>query len=38
MLSRWEELYAPEDAFDVHEEMMRVTLDVISSWGMRCSD
>ncbi len=30
MLSRWEELYAPEDAFDVHEEMMRVTLDVIS--------
>jgi cytochrome P450 len=30
MLSRWEELYAPEDVFDVHEEMMRVTLDVIN--------
>jgi cytochrome P450 len=30
MLSRWEELYAPEDVLDVHEEMMRVTLDVIN--------
>ncbi len=30
MLSRWEELYAPEDIVDVHEEMMRVTLDVIN--------
>src|ERR671916_2273128 len=30
MLSRWEELYTPEDVFDVHEEMMRVTLDVIN--------
>src|SRR5919199_4286414 len=30
MLSRWEEIYAPEDVFDVHEEMMRVTLDVIN--------
>jgi len=30
MLSRWEALYEPEDAFDVHEEMMRVTLDVIN--------
>ena len=30
LLSRWEELYAPEDVFDVHEEMMRVTLDVIN--------
>src|SRR5919202_5574429 len=30
MLSRWEELYAPGDVFDVHEEMMRVTLDVIN--------
>ena len=30
MLSRWEEFYAPEDVFDVHEEMMRVTLDVIN--------
>src|SRR5918997_1682725 len=30
MLSRWEELYAPEDVVDVHEEMMRVTLDVIN--------
>jgi len=30
MLSRWEELYAPEDVFNVHEEMMRVTLDVIN--------
>ena len=30
MLSRWEELYAPDDVFDVHEEMMRVTLDVIN--------
>src|SRR5919202_789893 len=27
LLSRWEELYAPEDVFDIHEEMMRVTLD-----------
>jgi cytochrome P450 len=30
MLSRWEELYAPEDVLDIHEEMMRVTLDVIT--------
>jgi cytochrome P450 len=30
MLSRWEEIYAPEDVLDVHEEMMRVTLDVIT--------
>ena len=30
MLSRWEELYTPEDVFDVHEEMMQVTLDVIN--------
>ena len=30
MLSRWEELYAPEDVFDLHEEMMRITLDVIN--------
>jgi cytochrome P450 len=30
MLSRWEELYAPEDIVDAHEEMMRVTLDVIN--------
>ena len=30
MLSRWEEIYAPEDVLDVHEEMMRVTLDVIN--------
>src|ERR687890_868477 len=30
MLSRWEELYAPEDVLDIHEEMMRVTLDVIN--------
>ncbi len=30
MLSRWEELYAPGDILDVHEEMMRVTLDVIN--------
>ena len=30
MLSRWDELYTPEDVFDVHEEMMRVTLDVIN--------
>src|SRR5215208_5952372 len=30
MLSRWEELYAPEDVFDTHEEMMRVTLDAIN--------
>jgi cytochrome P450 len=30
LLARWEELYAPGDVFDVHEEMMRVTLDVIN--------
>src|SRR5215213_5280069 len=30
MLSRWEEIYASEGVFDVHEEMMRVTLDVIN--------
>ncbi len=30
MLSRWEDLYAPEDVLDIHEEMMRVTLDVIN--------
>src|SRR5215210_7341317 len=30
MLSRWEDLYAPEDVLDLHEEMMRVTLDVIN--------
>src|ERR671932_1512822 len=30
MLSRWEEIYAPEDVFDVHEEMMRVTLNIIN--------
>jgi cytochrome P450 len=30
MLSRWEELYASEDVFDVHEEMMRVALDIIN--------
>jgi cytochrome P450 len=30
MLSRWKELYAPEDIVDIHEEMMRVTLDVIT--------
>ena len=30
MLSRWEELYTPEDIVDIHEEMMRVTLDVIT--------
>lgn len=30
MLSRWEEIYAPEDVLDIHEEMMRVTLDVIT--------
>src|ERR671932_2506759 len=30
MLSRWEELYAPEDVLDIHDEMMRVTLDVIN--------
>jgi cytochrome P450 len=30
MLSRWEETYAAEGVFDVHEEMMRVTLDVIN--------
>src|ERR671920_85241 len=30
MLSRWEELYAPEDVLNIHEEMMRVTLDVIN--------
>src|SRR5215207_2975949 len=30
MLSRWEELYAPKDVLDIHEEMMRVTLDVIN--------
>src|SRR5215211_5261785 len=30
MLSRWEELYTPEDIVDGHEEMMRVTLDVIN--------
>ena len=30
MLSRWDELYTPEDVLDVHEEMMRVTLDVIN--------
>lgn len=30
MLSRWEELYAPKDVLDIHEEMMRVTLAVIN--------
>jgi cytochrome P450 len=30
MLSRWEELHVPEDILDIHEEMMRVTLDVIN--------
>jgi cytochrome P450 len=30
MLSRWEKLYAPEDVLNIHEEMMRVTLDVIN--------
>ena len=30
LLARWEELYAPGDVFDVHEEMMRATLDVIN--------
>jgi cytochrome P450 len=30
MLSRWEELYEPEDVINIHEEMMRVTLDVIN--------
>src|SRR5919202_3129089 len=30
LLARWEELYAPGDVFDMHEEMMRVTLDVIN--------
>jgi cytochrome P450 len=30
MLSRWEELYTSEDIVDIHEEMMRVTLDVIN--------
>ena len=30
MLSRWEDLYAPEEVLDIHEEMMRVTLDVIN--------
>ena len=30
MLSRWEELYPPESVFDVREEMMRATLDVIN--------
>jgi cytochrome P450 len=30
MLYRWEELYAPEDVLDIHEEMMRVTLDIIN--------
>ena len=30
MLSRWEEIYTPEDVFDVHEEMMRVTLNIIN--------
>src|ERR671917_1071789 len=30
MLSRWEDLHVPEDVLDIHEEMMRVTLDVIN--------
>jgi cytochrome P450 len=30
MLSRWEELYTPEEVLDIHEELMRVTLDVIN--------
>ncbi|MDQ3925056.1 MAG: cytochrome P450 [Actinomycetota bacterium] len=30
MLSRWEALYTSGDVFDIHEEMMRVTLEVIS--------
>jgi cytochrome P450 len=30
MLSRWEDLYAPEEVLDIHEELMRVTLDVIN--------
>jgi cytochrome P450 len=30
MLFRWDKLYAPDDVLDVHEEMMRVTLDVIN--------
>src|SRR5918912_1352322 len=30
MLSRWEELYEPEDVINIHEEMMRLTLDVIN--------
>src|ERR687883_1525557 len=30
MLSRWEELYAPKDVINIHEEMMRVTLDIIN--------
>jgi cytochrome P450 len=30
ILARWEELYAPGDVLNIHEEMMRVTLEVIS--------
>jgi cytochrome P450 len=30
MLSRWQELYAPKDIINIHEEMMRVTLDIIN--------
>src|SRR5829696_8014865 len=30
MLSRWEELYTSGDVFDIHKEMMQVTLEVIS--------
>src|SRR5215212_2681482 len=30
MLSSWEELYAPKDIINIHEEMMRVTLEIIN--------